>query len=339
MLFLCFGYMTGSDWRGYENCYCNGFLHKLLEPGYMLLSNTFSEFGINFWVFHILFKCISFYATIWFIMKTCENENVFFVLTLWYASYGLFLYINCPFRNLIACGVSAIAFYFMFKKKWLLYFTLCTLAISFHLSAIILYVLPFIRVDKINSKYLVILYLVLLIVLGMGGADFLKSIIFSYLPSFLTTRMEFYADSESGSVFSIGLIPRLICLYLIVKYRQPIINNNKYGKDVFNLSYIFLICSLIYYVFPMLFRASLFLGPFYVIAIYWGVKEMPRSSRVNMKLCFFCITSAIVFTTVRSVYYVPYSNILNNCIKGEFYDYSYRDNYNFSNSPYKSKND
>ena len=53
MLFLCFGYMTGSDWRSYEQCYHDGFLLRLTEPGYMWLSNRCSEIGIPFWLFHI----------------------------------------------------------------------------------------------------------------------------------------------------------------------------------------------------------------------------------------------------------------------------------------------
>ena len=43
MVFLCFGYMTGSDWRNYETEYYSEFSVRLVEPGYMLLSNLFSR--------------------------------------------------------------------------------------------------------------------------------------------------------------------------------------------------------------------------------------------------------------------------------------------------------
>lgn len=270
MCFLCFGYMTGSDWRSYETDYYSGFTTRLVEPGYMFLSNLFSSMGIDFWVFHILFKCISFLLISFLLLKLVDGLNPFFSFALWYASFGLYMFIDCPFRNLIACGIGAYSFVLLLKNRLIAYYVTCIIAMSFHLSAVILLLVPFCDFNKFKTRTLVFIYISILIVLGFGGADFLLNVVHSYLPPILVGRIDYYSGS-SGSVFSTGLILRLICLYLITRYRNNIVNDNQYGIYVFSITYLYLLLSLVYYVFPMLFRAALFLGPFYVAAFLWGL--------------------------------------------------------------------
>ena len=333
MLFLCFGYMTGSDWRVYETDYYYGFVNRLVEPGYMLLSELFSSNEINFWTFHIIFKCISFVLIVSLITKVLNGKSVLFSLALWYASYGLFMFINCPFRNLIACGIGAMAMIAFVNDKRLIYFLLSGIAMTFHLSAIILLFIPFCDFNRFSSKTLVIIYVVILIILGVGGADLILNVATSYLPHFLSERIGFYSNSV-GSVISVGLIPRLICLFLLIRYRTGIIDNNIYGKVIFSNAYLFLLISLVYYVVPMLFRSALFLGPFYIVAIGISLLEIKKSVRFAFRFIVSCIFITVVITTVQNVYYVPYSNIIPYALSGNLYDFDVRDNYNFLNSPY-----
>lgn len=334
MLFLCFGYMTGSDWRGYEEAYYYGFLNRLVEPGYMYISNFLSEKGVDFWTFHILFKCLSFLLIVLLIFTLSGKRHLYFSLALWYASYGLYMFIDCPFRNTIACGISSCAFIFLLRKKLIMYFLLVALAMSFHMSAIVLTILPFISLAKLSSKSLVLIYITIFIIFAFGGTIFLQSILNSYLPSFLSDRIDYYQNS-SGSVFSMGIISRLLCLFLIIKYRDKIILNNKYGEQTFMLCYVFLIISLIYYVLPMLFRSALFLGPFYAVGFSMGLAECYKKNIKLLKSVVFAIFIVIVFLTVSKIRYVPYSNILRNIISGTYYDFNYRSNYNYLNSPYR----
>ena len=336
MFFLCFGYMTGSDWRSYETDYYSGFINRLVEPGYMLLSNLFSSIKINFWIFHIFFKCLSYISISFLIIKLVDGLNPFYPFALWYASFGLYMFIDCPFRNLIACGIGAYSFILLSKNKIIAYYLSCILAMTFHLSSIILLFVPFLDFNKFRTKTLVLIYISLLIILGFGGTDLLLKIINSSLPPVIANRIDYYSES-SGSVFSIGLVLRLICLYLITRYRNAIVNNHYYGKLVFSTTYLYLLSSLVYYVFPMLFRSALFLGPFYVVAIFWGIREFKKKYRKILYSLITCAFILIVYTTVKSVYFVPYTNIIPYVIKGETYNYDYRDNYNFINSPYKKK--
>ena len=61
MCFLCFGYMTGSDWRSYEPIYNeidfnNLFYNYFFEPGYYIYMLIFKFLKIGFGHFSFLQK-------------------------------------------------------------------------------------------------------------------------------------------------------------------------------------------------------------------------------------------------------------------------------------------
>ena len=64
-LFYCFGYMTGSDWRTYEDWYnCLDFNKFYFgyrnEPGYYLYMMLFKKIGVTFWAYFIFTKSLIF---------------------------------------------------------------------------------------------------------------------------------------------------------------------------------------------------------------------------------------------------------------------------------------
>ena len=340
MLFLCFGYMTGSDWRSYELYYYDGFLHRLTEPGYMWLSNTCSELGISFWLFHISLKCFSYISILYLIVKLNKHHGISVALLLWYASFGLFLFIDCPFRSTIACGFASLGFLQLLredKKGLILYYGLVLLACLFHTSSVILLIVPLLRFEKIKSVYLVGVYVAIFIILLMGGDSLLQSLFNSVFPEQLVDRLDYYMADNQNSLLSPGLIPRFLSIYLLIRYRSKILDLS-YGKFIFNYGYFYLILGLIYYTIPILFRTSLFFAPFYVSTFATATVVMVRR-RVYLLKCFvYLLTFILVFTVVRSYKYVPYSNIIPNIITWSFYDYSYRDLYNPNHTPFNDYN-
>lgn len=343
MLFVCGGYMTGSDWPGYESEYYENFTHRLVEPGYMAFSNFFSNLGVNFWVFCVLSKCFCFVLSFKFINRLCDtSENFYFASLWWYASSALYLYIDCPFRNTVSCGIAITAFYILIKEDkhlsdYILYFVISLVAISFHYSAVILLILPFFKVSKIPSRILVYVYFIIMIVLSIGKSSFIFNVFANYLPADLFDRIDYYSDTNVGSIISFGSIPRLICLYLIIKFRDRLVSGTRYGGFIFNMSYLYLIVSLVYYMVPMLFRSALFLTPFYVAAFGICVHQIHIKNRQTIKYALFAIVFAITLSYTSSKYYVPYTNIFYHAVTGNTYDISYRENYNLQNSPYKNK--
>ena len=105
---ICFGYTTGTDWQTYERFYY-GLISNLdgKEYGYILLQTIFHKLGVNFWIFHIGIKLIVFYLLIEFVRLF--NINIFLFLVFFLPDAGFYLFIDCPFRNLIAIGISLLA--------------------------------------------------------------------------------------------------------------------------------------------------------------------------------------------------------------------------------------
>lgn len=355
MIFLCFGYMTGSDWRNYETEYYSEFSVRLVEPGYMLLSNLFSRSHINFWVFHIFFKCvfyiffISFICNI-YVAKKIDHLNLFDYayiysgtnrtilcgIMMWVASFGFFMLINCPFRNVISCAIMLPAFVYLFRGKIVYYYLFTVLAISFHFSAVLMLFLPLVKLEKVSSKCLVLIYMSLLILLSIGGSSLLLNILAKISPSILYDRITFYEDSElESSVFSVGLLPRLLCLWAILRYRSKICANFACGNKIVSLCYFYLLLSLIYCVYPLLFRCALFLSPFYILGIICSLSVMKINVRKYIKVAWLVFALGITVTTVQTPAYVPYSNIITSYIMGGNHSYFYRDNYNNRVSPYR----
>jgi hypothetical protein len=93
-LFLCFGYMIGSDWRSYELFYENiNSINDITllgrEPGYFILGYFLKLIGFDFWAFSITIKLIGYYIFLEFYKKHSE-KNVYGIL-FFFVYFALFL--------------------------------------------------------------------------------------------------------------------------------------------------------------------------------------------------------------------------------------------------------
>ena len=141
-LFLCTGYMVGSDWRNYEYYYgrTNEDEHLIVETGYYLVTQLFSWLGVSFWHFYILTKIFCYVTIIKFIRKYTKG-NYAWALLFFYSYLSLYYFIDCPFRNLIAASIFLYAIDAVFEKKWIRFVVVSLIAASFHIS--VLFFIPF----------------------------------------------------------------------------------------------------------------------------------------------------------------------------------------------------
>lgn len=335
-IFICYGYMCGSDWRVYETEYYNNFKTRLVEPGYMFCSNFFSNLGVNFWWFHILCKSLCFYSYYKFFSRIVDNKGRFFMWMLFLCSFGFMLFIDCPFRNLIAMSIVLWAFYRLFKKQYIAYYLLIILACLFHLSAVVLLVLPILHFEKIGNKMLCLIYFGVLFFFLLQLDKLVLKVILSPFPM-IYNKLFYYEDMElfQGSVLSVGLILRLIFLFFMLRYRNWINLHYDNSGFIFNISFIYLLLSLFSYSIPIVYRLPFYLAPFYVLMIYFISERFSYINNIVFKSFYFCTALIITYTTVTSKpYYIPYSNIIPYAIKGEFPNFTYRDTYNFKKSPF-----
>lgn len=340
-VFLCTGYMTGSDWRGYEPLYYDNHIWEdyVKEPGLLLLMFIFKSLGIGFWPMWIIIKAVCFYFTISsFSHFTKDHYSWAFLFFIGY--FALFYYIDNPMRNLIAATIYlkfAIPYIEQNKKKQ--YAVAIVASCFFHLSTLVVAPLYFVAKCKtIPVKTAFISSLFILGGLFLFGNSTIINTINDYFGIFnlYQNRLMQYATKENASYgISLGILFQLI-LFLIALIRKNQYINNKYAPLIINLSFCYILTLLFGSVITILFRVSMFLFlPYLVCLSLWLMNEQIKDYAIVTKIAIFVFLFYIYTNTITRDYrYVPYSSYLEYVFK-EKPSFMYRSAYNFLNSPYK----
>lgn len=342
-IFLCGGYMTGTDWYMYEKFYTNlNFADnaaKMKESGYFLVQTFFSNLGVDFWVFHIVLKLLVFYALVFFVRSF--KINIFLFLALFLPEVGLYLFVDCPFRNLISFGIALLALKNLFDNKQITFFVLVAFASFFHLSALFLLVVYFLY--KVNIKiYTVLIITVVLYVLAFN-VDFLIEKI--YLPlanesPIIQDRLKsYFLDSRYiATEINKGTYIRLFIMFILLLFKDLIIADDKKRQIIYNLTILFLLIYPFGVTMKIFHRLSIYLIPFYTFSIIYMLKSF--SIKVNKYILYsFFVLWSLMQTYVLIIYdyrYIPYSNYFVHFMKKDLPDIEYRNEYNPKHSPYKA---
>jgi len=329
---FCGGYMTGSDWRGYEVLFNNSSWDDILsydkEKGFYFFMLLFRGITSNFFHFHILVKVLCFFSFFRFYRKF--SLNLYLVLFVFLCLQGAFLFVNCPFRNLIAISIFLYAYTFFFntnKKKFLL---IVLVASTFHFTAIVFLFLIFI--GKLYGKELLLrnIFIGLVFLSFVENYAFLFIEYFAKLSPYVYGRLDSYLDSSlSRSFYGNGSIFNILCFFLLYQYRN-LFKFNKITYQVYIIALVSLMVYRIYYIFPFLSRFYLYLVPFYCVCIsslfYWlFIKGNRIFLWVSIMYC-----SIMFYSVVISNYaYLPYTNYFVYSLKGELKPYAYRDEFNY----------
>jgi hypothetical protein len=331
---ICFGYTTGSDWRQYERVYNYNINHEVFEYGYMLVQNFFRYIGVSFWNFHIGVKLIVFCLLIRFIRLF--EVNIFLFLLFFLPDIGYYLFIDCPFRNLIALGISFLSIEKLMEKKNIQYFLLVFFAMSFHTSALIM--VPIFFIKKMHVKPIILLILVLLSYTLAFQIEFLLSSIYLPLSKIYPTvdkrLLLYFLDKDFiENRFNIGSIFYLFTFALLLIYRNRIAILAGKKKYIQTLSFLFLLIYPFGISLKIFQRFYLFTFPFFILSILYLIKSLKRTWMSYLVAFFFVLFSFFQnYKNITNDYkYIPYTHYL-------FFpedDFRYREQYNKINSPYK----
>lgn len=337
-LFLCFSYFNGSDWRHYEKSYYffnfSNFLEYEFEKGYSFYISIYRFFNINFFPFFIFNKILCFLCFFYVIKK--YSENIYFALLIFFTQLSLYLFIDCPFRNLIAISIFIIAISYIEKKVWLFYFYIF-LGYFFHNSIIIFVILPpllfLYKKLKVNKFILILIFLTLIFLFSNGKYIFLIISKLSFSPTLQWRLYNYlgtnYAVEEVFSIRSIRLIEKIIIGLIGILNRKEIENNFKYGRNILFFTLIFIILFRIGITIPILGRVALYLRLFYVIFLTYILKILKNKVIRTFYIIGFYIYSlgSIIILTNETYVYLPYTSYLKYIFQ-EKPSYNYRDNYN-----------
>lgn len=342
-LFLCFGYMTGSDWRSYELMYEQYQLRdfsflEFYEPLFYLLTSLCEYLGVSFWTFLIVSKLVCFFIITNVLKKVSGNLygwSLAFIIPLSF----IYLFIDNPLRNLIAITIYSYGLMYFFEKKYLIFILISLFAGLFHITVFPVLLLTFLMNVRIKSKYIVIVYLIFFSILTFSPTTLTKLVVnlFSNI-SFISSKIEYYFLQENefseGSRFSLGLIIKLISFFLII-YSRKKIEQFPLGKYIFNGAILYLFLYRVGLSISIFSRYQLYFSLFYSVACILCYYSFAIYSRGIYK-------AYIILTIVLSVHtnilskpvFLPYSSYLPYLFteKPSFY---YRSNYNYINSPVK----
>lgn len=341
--FLCAGYMTGSDWPVYEELYNYMTFERVLESreewGYGYLQSFCKFIGIDFWGFHIFFKLLVFVSICYF--TNFLKINVALFIAFFLPELGLFLFIDCPFRNLIAMGAFCFSIKYLLERNMWLYFVFVAIATLFHASSLILFPLYFIA----NAKLRNIIWIILFVFVNFlsYNIDFLVKNIFFHLfniSEFAKDKLMnyFIDDKYLQDKVNIGTIYRIIVFAIIIYYRKGIEDSHKYGRYIFNLSMFFFMLYPIGISIKIFARFSIFTNLFYIATMVLML-YIPKSAQVKslLFLIFFLWGGLRMYVNITSnSHYIPYTNYFQYIFQEEL-PYSYRSNYNMQKSPYNNR--
>lgn len=206
-------YDVGTD---YFTTYYTGFYRILagigfdhFEVGYWLLNKVVQLFTNNvfvvFAITSLLFVVFS-YAAIGYL-----SDNIVFSILLFMLSRYYFIGLNTV-RQFIALAIFAYAMRFAIERKLRSYIIFACLAISFHISTIVLIPVYWLINFKVKARYVILACLITLI----AGNSFV-SLAYILLPSSSKYGVILSAYSIAGSLFSIGTIG-INLFYLYIYY-------------------------------------------------------------------------------------------------------------------------
>lgn len=339
LLFLCFGYMTGSDWRNYELSYNSSKFSTLLderfEIGYAMLQAAGHFLSIDFWHFHIAIKVVCFILLSRMIMYL--NINILLFWALFLPEMGFFLFIDCPFRNLISLGIFSLALPALFNRQKKQYFFIITIAVLFHYSALLLYILYFIPKFRIRNGYYIIIFLIVNVF--AYKIDFIVGTILVGLfdaSDFLRERLLLYALDENyqANAINIGTLYRTFFFVLFIIFRSKIEEKSEFSKILFRLSMFFFLLYPFTISLKIFSRFTIYLMPFYLSTVILLLETFKPVLKCTIFLILFFWTFVKTYSVVTEDYrYIPYTNYFLYFFQ-EKLDYNYRSTYNFLNSSY-----
>ncbi len=298
-----------------------------LEPlSALLFSLSKTIFGA-FWGVQLLQATLVCIIISWFIKR--NTNNIFTATFFFYIT--LYLNFTCEvMREACAVSIFLIAWEAFKGRRWLKYYILSTLAVGFHLSAIVLYIVPLLLYFNISSilsrKRYILLFIVFCVIIG----KVLQISLFDYLQLFyindtINDRAMSYQDTDlAGSTLNImGLltnIPKFVIYPLgaALIYKKQ---SSYYSKDfclmcllAIGFSIITLYCSLFY-------RFNNYFMPFVIIILssvsFYSKQGVAHNNRF-MKWCL------LIFPFVFMYFYSYMADVGNSGYKQYSVYYPYK---------------
>lgn len=300
-VFLCFGYMTGSDWRSYEMTYEYGerIDRFFSEPISWFVFTIFPKIIPDFILFIGLVKCLYLFS-VYKLVSTITNRWIS-VLALLIPFKLCFMLVQNPFRFMMALLLVNFAFRYIYlylsepkkrkTKTLFLAFGLTLLSVLVHNTCVLFlplllisFLAPYLK--KVNTFFLFILYIFFIVFTSNLSFinDLKESTIFIVQSYMEMSDYSTYESEDNQVIWSLGNMLRIVFLFFVLQSRDQICKLYKNGSIVYGFSILFLFLSRLLILIPTGFRLALPYMIFYVIMIIYMLLYI-KAFKLSSVLC------------------------------------------------------
>jgi len=183
------------------------------EPLFVFSLSIVKSLGAGFWLFQLVHAIFINVVIFNFIKKYTRYK---YTALLFYAFF-YYLYFNTEIlRESIAVAVFLIAYPYLKNKSYLKYFCLVLVGIGFHTSALILLIIPLLRLFKLDKKG--VTYLTLLLFIAFFSNVLFSSFLSDVFGGF-SDKFDRYANIKlniNGMIFTFGMF--VFFPFFLIKY-------------------------------------------------------------------------------------------------------------------------
>ena len=248
---------TGTDWEPYHSLFQNITFENLFtikhhEIGYKLFNLFVKTIWNNYTFFLLVLSFVAVFLVYWSIVESKTNSII--AIQFFYTNYFLAHYLGSN-RRIIAIGLGLCAIILVNKSKKKQAFLFILLAMLFHRTAVVLFVIFFIPQKKIPDIYLI---LITILVTAIGLSNAVPRIIY-YLCYFGEKITNSYGFTnaiwhlnnmaiERGSLIHniFGILKRVayLIIFMLTYKNSKAMHKNYYFFNIYFVSFL-LYCLLI----------------------------------------------------------------------------------------------
>lgn len=207
------------DMQGYKESYDSNIMKANLEYLFSLIGSTAKSLGFSFNAFLFVYQCILF--SIWFLVSRKIFTDVHFLFMVFLPFMGVY-----NFGITIRAGMGLCLCYYALTillnertiRNYIFYYIIVTLAVLFHESMIVFYVLPPYVFRKFNSIFLFTILVIAILVPAFNIQHLIAKYIESFINLFSANQFLSYtrihAKFNLHGVYSLTMI-KYFCLSLL----------------------------------------------------------------------------------------------------------------------------
>lgn len=276
-----------------------------IEPGFAILMAFFKQYTNGFYGIQLVEA--AFVNYVWFRLINKNVTHRFLGITLYYVMFS-FYFTTEIMREAIAVSLFVIAYEQLLNKKTLRFYTILLIAVLFHYSCLFMFFIPLLRKYVINSKRVVIL-MVLLILLS-----FLIEPLFQYLGGYLLTKVENNTD-YSFTIYGIAssILKTILFPWIVGYLYKTNVNSNPHSEEQRIIFMYIVVGSLAIGNFSILMRLTNYLQPFFLIVLVLVLERISFLKTIKP------ISTFVVYTFIWIFYLNPYFKDESETYKGARY--------------------